>query len=83
MSDSFTKAAEDVKTLATKPDNTVLLQLYSLYKQGTVGDCNTARPGMMDFSGKAKWDAWDALKGKSTEDAKTEYVALVEKLKAQ
>ena len=31
--------------------------------QVTVGDCNTARPGMMDFAGKAKWDAWNAKKG--------------------
>ncbi|EOB00580.1 Acyl-CoA-binding protein, partial [Anas platyrhynchos] len=21
------------------------------------------RPGMLDFKGKAKWDAWNALKG--------------------
>ena len=48
-----------------------LLQLYSLFKQGNVGDVNTSRPGMLDFKGKAKWDAWDKLKGKSKEDAQT------------
>lgn len=24
-----------------------------------------ARPGMLDFTGKAKWDAWEAKKGQS------------------
>ena len=46
-----------------------LLMVYSLYKQGTVGDVNTNRPGMLDFKGKAKWDAWEKLKGKAKEDA--------------
>lgn len=79
--DAFQQAAEDAKTLATKPDNTTMLQLYSLYKQATVGDINTTRPGMLDLTGKAKWDAWNALKGKSSEDAKHDYIALVTKLK--
>lgn len=34
-------------------------------KQASVGDCNTARPGMVDFVGRAKWDAWNQLKGLS------------------
>lgn len=33
----------------------------------------------VDFVGKAKWTAWEAIKGKSKDDAKKEYV---EKLKA-
>ena len=47
-----------------------LLQLYSLFKQATVGDVNTDRPGgMLNIKEKAKWDAWEKLKGKSKEDA--------------
>ena len=42
-----------------------LLQIYSLFKQGTVGDVNTDRPGFLDLKGKAKWDAWAGVKGKS------------------
>ena len=57
--------------------NDELLTLYSLYKQATVGDCNTERPGMLDFKGKAKWDAWNGIKGKSQTDAKKEYVQTV------
>mmetsp|Transcript_59703 Transcript_59703/g.124721 ORF Transcript_59703/g.124721 Transcript_59703/m.124721 type:complete len:91 (-) Transcript_59703:218-490(-) len=57
------------------------LKLYSLYKQGSVGDVNTERPGMLDFTGKAKWDAWNSLKGKSKEDAQSEYIQFVTSLK--
>ncbi|KJE88664.1 hypothetical protein CAOG_00272 [Capsaspora owczarzaki ATCC 30864] len=81
MSDDFDKAAAEVKNLATSPSNDELLQLYSLFKQGTVGDVNTARPGMFDLTGKAKWDAWEKLKGTSQADAKTRYIALVSTLK--
>jgi diazepam-binding inhibitor (GABA receptor modulator, acyl-CoA-binding protein) len=37
---------------------------------------------MLDLKGKAKWDAWDAHKGQSKEDAQKAYIALVHKLKA-
>lgn len=52
------------------------LDVYSLFKQATVGDVNTDRPGMLDFKGKAKWDAWSAKKGLSQDDAKREYIDL-------
>jgi diazepam-binding inhibitor (GABA receptor modulating acyl-CoA-binding protein) len=80
---SFDQAAADVKNLKAKPSNDDLLKLYALFKQGTTGDCNTSRPGMLDLSGKAKWDAWNALKGKSQDDAKSDYIALVDSLKAK
>ena len=35
----------------------------NVFLQASVGDCNTDRPGMMDFKGKAKWDAWNGKKG--------------------
>jgi diazepam-binding inhibitor (GABA receptor modulating acyl-CoA-binding protein) len=77
----FEQAVADSKTLAERPDNTVMLKLYSLYKQATVGDVNTKRPGMMDFVGRAKWDAWDALKGQTTDQAMQNYIDLVNSLK--
>jgi len=80
LDEKFNKAAEDVKNLKTKPGNDDLLEIYSLFKQGTVGDVNTERPGMLDFTGKAKWDAWSKLKGLSQEEAKEKYVAKVEAL---
>jgi len=86
MADTKTKfdaAANEVKQLKSKPADEEMLRVYSLFKQGTVGDVNTARPGMLDFTGKAKWDAWEKQKGKSQEDAMIEYIALVEELKAK
>jgi len=78
----FEQAAADSKTLSEKPSNEVLLQLYSLYKQGSAGDVNTEPPSNpFDFVNKAKYEAWASLKGKSQEDAMKEYIALVGKLK--
>ncbi|XP_059163464.1 acyl-CoA-binding protein-like isoform X3 [Physella acuta] len=77
----FKVAAEEVTKLTSEPTNDEKLAIYGLYKQGTVGDCNTDRPGLFDMKGKAKWDAWNALKGKSKDDAMKEYVAKVDELK--
>jgi len=81
MSAAFNTAAEEVKNLASQPSNEEMLQVYALFKQASVGDCNTTRPGMLDMKGKAKWDAWDAKKGMAKEAAEAEYIELVEKLK--
>ncbi|CAB0028774.1 unnamed protein product [Trichogramma brassicae] len=77
---NFNKAAEEVKELASQPSDNDLLEIYALFKQGTVGDCNTSRPGMLDFKGKAKWDAWNAKKGMSQDEAKKLYIEKVESL---
>ncbi|HUR65041.1 MAG TPA: acyl-CoA-binding protein [Chitinophagaceae bacterium] len=82
LKELFEKAAADSKSLSEKPSNEVLLQLYSLYKQGSIGDVNTEPPSnAFDFVNKAKYEAWAALKGKSAEDAMKEYIDLVNKLK--
>jgi diazepam-binding inhibitor (GABA receptor modulator, acyl-CoA-binding protein) len=82
LNDLFHKATEDSKTLSEKPSNDTLLQLYSLYKQATEGD-NVAEPptNQFDFVAKAKYEAWNGLKGKSRDDAMREYVELINKLK--
>lgn len=82
LKEQFEKAAAESKALSEKPSNETLLQLYSLYKQSTEGDNNTDAPSNpFDFVAKAKYEAWTALKGKSTEAAMQEYIALVDKLK--
>lgn len=80
LDERFNKAAEEVKKLKTTPSDADMLELYSLFKQGTVGDCNTDKPGMFDFKGKAKWEAWNGRKGMSQDDAKEAYVKKVEEL---
>ena len=77
---AFNRAAEQVRSLKTKPTDTQLLKLYALFKQGTVGDVNTERPSFLDFKGKAKWDTWSEQKGKSKEAAQKEYIEYVEEL---
>ncbi len=83
LQQQFEKAAEESKTLSEKPSNDILLQLYSLYKQGSVGDINIDPPtNPFDIVNKAKFNAWEGLKGKTKEAAMEEYIALVERLKA-
>jgi len=78
----FDQAVARSKTLTEKPGNDILLQLYALYKQATEGDVNIDPPAnTFDFVGKAKYNAWESLKGKSKENAMQEYVDLVNKLK--
>jgi diazepam-binding inhibitor (GABA receptor modulating acyl-CoA-binding protein) len=76
----FEAAAQRAQQLPTKPSNTVLLQLYALYKQATDGDCTGPRPGGFDFKAIAKHDAWHQLAGLSKDAARQQYVALVAEL---
>ncbi len=76
----FAEAAERVQQLPEKPDNAQLLRLYALFKQGSSGDATGKRPGVMDFVGRAKHDAWSALAGMEREESMTAYIELVESL---
>ena len=77
----FDQAVADSKQLPEKPDNMTLLKLYALFKQASAGDAEGERPGFADFVGRAKWDAWDGLRGTASDAAKASYVDLVESLK--
>ena len=83
LDDDFKSAAERVIKLSKRPPNDIMLQLYALYKQGNNGDVTGERPGFADFEGRAKFDSWNKLQGKSMEDAKNEYIALVEQLEKE
>ena len=76
----FTQAQQDVNTLAERPDNNTLLKLYALFKQATQGDATGEQLGSLDFVRRAKFDAWSALKGTTTEDARQQYIDLVASL---
>ncbi len=79
---SFEAAVANSKTLSERPDNATLLKLYALYKQATTGDVEGKRPGFTDMVGRAKYDAWAAIKGTPSEEAMSDYVALVDSLQA-
>ncbi len=76
----FETAAARSKTLASRPSNDVLLQLYALYKQATEGDVSGDAPGFFDLVGQAKYDAWEKNKGMTRDAAMTAYAELVDRL---
>jgi len=78
LQQQFEAAVAASKTLAERPDNATLLRLYSLYKQATEGDAAPEGPdNPFDIVGKAKYEAWAALRGKTKEEAMQEYIAVV------
>jgi acyl-CoA-binding protein len=83
LADDFSAAQLRVKQLSRTPASDELLELYAYYKQATVGDATGDRPGMLDFKGRAKFDAWSARKGLAKDGAMTAYVDLVGKLAAK
>ena len=79
----FQEAQEAAKSLSERPDDDTLLRLYALYKQGTEGDVQGERPGMFDFVGGAKYDAWAKLQGTPREQAQEQYIELVGRLREE
>jgi diazepam-binding inhibitor (GABA receptor modulator, acyl-CoA-binding protein) len=78
LAQRFADAQAKIKPV-TGLGNDVMLELYGLYKQSTSGDVSGSRPGMLDVKGRAKYDAWAKLKGKSKDAAMEAYIALVGK----
>lgn len=76
----FEAAVANSKKLSERPDNTTLLKIYGLYKQATAGDVTEKKPGFGDMVGRAKWDAWNGFKGLSSDDAKRQYIELIQSL---
>ncbi|GAA5934168.1 hypothetical protein JCM1841_004656 [Sporobolomyces salmonicolor] len=80
---SFDRAVQWVATSNTPADTQTKLRLYALFKIAyTSPRPETSRPGIFDFSGRAKWDAWDELGQRGGYDgaegkqrAQDEYVA--------
>merc|ERR1712141_155570 len=78
---TFEEAVDIVSNKMNKTlSNDELKEIYALYKQATVGDINTDRPGMLDFKGKAKWDSWKSKEGMSQDDAKEKYMAYAKEM---
>ncbi|WP_150911600.1 acyl-CoA-binding protein [Marinobacter halotolerans] len=86
MSDLKTQFEEAVNYIQNaegdfQPSNETKLEFYALYKQATEGDVSGKRPGMMDFVNRAKFDAWEKLKGTSSEEAMQKYIEKLNALK--
>ncbi len=81
LNKTFEDAVAASKQLDERPDSATLLKIYALFKQATTGDVEGKRPGFTDMIGRAKWDAWNALKGTTPDAAKQQYIDLIEDLK--
>ena len=57
--------------------------MYGLFKQATEGDVSGKKPGITNFVGRAKYSAWQAVKGMSAEEAMQAYIDQVENLKSE
>lgn len=64
-----------------KPSNELKLEMYALFKQATEGDVSGKKPGMLDVVGRAKYGAWENLKGVSSDDAMQRYINKIESFK--
>lgn len=80
LTSNFEAAVANSKNFSERPDNATMLKLYALYKQGSADDATGTRPSFSDMVGRAKWDAWHDLKGTSSDEAKQQYIDLVDSL---
>lgn len=76
----FNTAAEFLEKNVDKIEQSHLLELYGLYKQATVGKCNTPKPGLFNLQGKAKWNAWNKLGDLSKDRSMENYINLLVKI---
>jgi len=83
LQEEFEEYAEKAKTLPDNTSNENKLILYALYKQVTVGNVNTSRPGILHQRDRAKWDAWKAVEGKPKEEAMSDYITKVKQLQEE
>ena len=78
---AFDAAVKNSTSLSERPDNATLLKIYALYKQATEGDNEAKKPSFTDMVGRAKWDAWAKLEGTTPDEAKQQYIDLIESLR--
>ncbi|GHP03654.1 diazepam-binding inhibitor-like [Pycnococcus provasolii] len=62
---------------ASDSSNEVKLAYYKFFKQATVGDVEGSQPWQVQFEARAKWDAWNSVKGMSKEEAMQKYAELL------
>lgn len=80
LDQAFEQAAADSVKLPDSTSNDDKLKMYGLFKQANSGDASGKRPGFTNPVGRAKFDAWTANKGMSSDAAKQAYVDLVRSL---
>jgi acyl-CoA-binding protein len=80
MFKNFEEAVKHVQSMPKNPKITQDVQLlfYGLYKQALHGNHTNLRPtGLFQYKEKMKWDAWEKQRNKKPQDAKKEYIDLL------
>ena len=75
FTEAFNKLSELEEVLA--PD--IMLKLYAFYKQAAIGDA-FSYDGEVDVRDAFKFNAWTQLNGMTQEDAKKQYIKLVQNI---
>jgi diazepam-binding inhibitor (GABA receptor modulating acyl-CoA-binding protein) len=74
----FERAQKRLWRLPLRPSDEKLLELYALFKQGSVGDCTErARGGVKE---RWKWKFWKRLEGTPKDEAMLRYCDMVDAL---
>ncbi len=76
----FKRASKRILSLDERPDDNMMLRLYSLYKQATEGDATGRLPIAKGMVAVAKWKAWKKLAGTTAEDAMASYCEIADVL---
>ena len=84
MVDEFEQVAGKLRSTKVSSTETQL-ELYALYKQATCGPMPPTEraPSLLDFRGRAKWNAWLSLKQMRPDDARAVYIARAKQILAQ
>lgn len=76
----FDDAARYLTASSLKLSNAQKLSFYALFKQATVGPCNTPKPSLLSMYERTKWNAWNDLGRMSKDEAIVRYVAELDKV---
>jgi acyl-CoA-binding protein len=65
----------EMKQSSYNPGDQSVLYMYSRYKQAMNGNVSGSRPnGFLHPINRKKWDAWNELRGMSSQQAMVEYI---------
>lgn len=78
--EEFMQAANFLQHNTNTIEQNNLLELYGLYKQATIGKCNTSKPSIFSLQAKSKWNAWNSLGDMTQIKAMEMYVQKVKQL---
>ncbi|UJR31434.1 hypothetical protein I4U23_018927 [Adineta vaga] len=84
LEERFDRAVKTIQNLPAdgiiQPSNLTKLIFYGLYKQAMLGPCKESRPSILNYIGRAKWEAWDRCRSMTKEQAMLAYIDEIRKI---